>query len=137
MTSTNTRSLLVLTFTLAAAFALACADVEAPAAGVTPISAETLLGAPPANALILDVRTREEYASGHVPGAINIPHTEVEARVAELGADQTRPVVVYCERGGRAGKAETQLLAAGFRDLRHLEGDMRAWRENDRPTEGP
>jgi len=122
---------------LAAALVLACTDADAPSAKVTPISADALLAMPPSHVLILDVRTREEYASGHVPGAINIPHTEVEKRLAELGTDPTLPVVVYCERGVRAGKAESQLLAAGFSELRHLEGDMRAWRENDRPTERP
>ncbi|MFT4572231.1 MAG: rhodanese-related sulfurtransferase [Hyphomicrobiaceae bacterium] len=74
-------------------------------------------------------------ASGHVPSALNIPHTEVGARIGELGADQSRPVVVYCERGGRAKKTETQLASAGFSDLRHLQGDMSAWRASGRTME--
>lgn len=133
----SSRSLPVLSLLLASVLVLACTDADAPSAKVTPISADALLATPPSHVLILDVRTREEYASGHVPGAINIPHTEIEMRLTELGTDLTRPVVVYCERGGRAGKAESQLLAAGFSELRHLEGDMRAWRKNDRPTERP
>ena len=121
---------------LASVLAIACTDADAPIAQVVPISADVLLSAPPPNALILDVRTREEFTSGHVPGAVNIPHTEVAARLGELGADQSRPIIVYCERGGRAEKAESQLASAGFGDLRHLEGDMSAWRASGRPTEG-
>ena len=101
------------------------------------LSADALLSAPPANALILDVRTTDEFASGHVPGAINIPYDEVGMRVEELGSDRDRTVVVYCESGGRAGKAEATLLASGFTDLVHLEGDMRAWRSEGRPTAKP
>ena len=58
------------------------------------LSADALLSAPPTNALILDVRTTDEFASGHVPGAINIPYDEVGMRVEELGSDRDRTVVV-------------------------------------------
>jgi phage shock protein E len=129
------RSLLGSALILTSILAVACSDVDAPVALVVPISGSALLSTPPENALILDVRTREEFAAGHVPGALNIPHTEVEARLVELGGDQSRPVVVYCERGGRAEKAESQLASAGFSDLRHLEGDMSAWRASGRPIE--
>lgn len=101
------------------------------------LSADVLLSAPPTDALILDVRTTDEFASGHVPGAINIPYDEVGMRVEEIGSDRDRTVVVYCESGGRAGKAEATLLASGFTDLVHLEGDMRAWRSEGRPTAKP
>ncbi len=99
------------------------------------VTPEQLLSEPPANALVLDVRTPEEYGGGHVPGAINVPHTEVAERLEELGDDRSRPVVVYCERGGRAAQAEAALLASGFTDVRHLEGDMSDWRAKGRPLE--
>ena len=106
-------------------------------AGVTDVSAEELLATEPGSALILDVRTPEEFAAGHVPGAVNISHDALAERVGELGSDTGRPVVVYCERGGRAGMAADVLLAAGFSDVRHLAGDMSAWREAGHPTERP
>lgn len=77
--------------------------------------------------LILDVRSDAEFASGHVPGAINIPHNEVAARLAELG-DREGEVVVYCESGRRAARALSLLGEAGFTRLRHLSGDMAGWR---------
>jgi rhodanese-related sulfurtransferase len=86
--------------------------------------------------LVLDVRTPEEFASGHVPGAVNIPHTELGERLAELPGDRGGEVVVYCERGGRAARAEDLLREAGYTAVRHLEGDMAAWRRDRRPCEG-
>lgn len=81
--------------------------------------------------LVLDVRSPEEFASGHVPGARNVAYDQVEARLAELGPP--REVVVYCERGPRAAKAAATLGAAGF-TVRHLTGDMSGWREAGLPV---
>ena len=119
---------------LASAWLFACAEAESQ---VTSISPEALLSEPPANALILDVRRPDEFGTSHVPGAINVPHDQVSERIAELGEDRDRPIVVYCEKGRRAGMAGDVLLAAGFSDVRHLEGDMSGWREAGRPTAQP
>lgn len=85
--------------------------------------------------MILDVRTAEEYAEGHVPGAINISHDELADRLAEIEAAKEAGVIVYCRSGRRAGIAEELLLARGYADVQHLEGDMLAWLEAARPTE--
>jgi len=55
--------------------------------------------------VVLDVRTPEEFAAGHLPGAINIPHTELAARVAELEGSRDRDIVVYCRTGARSAAA--------------------------------
>jgi rhodanese-related sulfurtransferase len=83
--------------------------------------------------LLLDVRTADEFASGHVPGAINIHVDELAARTGEL--DAQREVVVYCERGPRARKAADALVAAGFTDVKLLSGHMSGWRDAGLPTE--
>lgn len=85
--------------------------------------------------LLLDVRTPEEYASGHVPGAINIPHSEVQSRLAEIEPYREREVIVYCELGGRASIAAGILRAAGFEHVEHMQGDMSGWREKNLPVE--
>jgi rhodanese-related sulfurtransferase len=85
--------------------------------------------------LVLDVRTAKEYAAGHVPGAMNIPHTEVADRIDELDAMPDNQLVVYCEKGGRAHKAQNTLERAGFTHVVHMNGDMQAWRDNDLPME--
>jgi rhodanese-related sulfurtransferase len=85
--------------------------------------------------LILDVRTQAEFSSGHVPGAVNIPHDELAMRLSDLDSETDRPVVVYCRSGKRAGLASTVLLEAGYTNVLHLDGDMNAWKASGLPTE--
>lgn len=87
--------------------------------------------------LVLDVRTPKEYDSGHVPGAINVPYDQLPARVSEVTDRDPDRVVVYCERGGRAAKAEKTLKEAGVENVQHLEGDMQGWRRDKLPTKRP
>ena len=84
--------------------------------------------------LIIDVRTRSEFNSGHIPGAVNIPHDELPGRLGELESGQE--IVVYCERGGRSTAAASALRGAGFSTVLHLEGDMGAWRASQLPCTG-
>jgi rhodanese-related sulfurtransferase len=102
---------------------------------VKQLSQQEFLSAPPAGALILDVRTEAEFSSGHVPGAINISHDELPSRLSDLDSGTDRPVVVYCRSGKRAGIATAVLLDAGYTNVLHLEGDMNAWIANGLPTE--
>ena len=101
------------------------------------VPADEILGgfAGRAAPLILDVRTPEEFAGGHVPGARNISIDELAQRVGEIADHREQEVVVYCERGTRAAKASEMLADAGFVFVRHLEGDMSAWRAAGRPID--
>jgi rhodanese-related sulfurtransferase len=85
--------------------------------------------------IILDVRSPEEFAAGHVPGAINIPYTHLPARISAIPSPTDKDVVVYCEIGVRAEKAVASLRDNGFTRLMYLDGDMKQWRESKRPTE--
>ncbi len=78
-----------------------------------------------AGATLVDVRTPEEFAAGHLPGAVNIPVGALEERLGELGPPAT-PLVVYCRSGARSGRAERLLKARGFQDVFDL-GPMSAW----------
>lgn len=83
-----------------------------------------------AEALILDVRSRAEFASGHIPGALNIPHTELRDRLDEVTDAATgRPVRVLCAAGVRSNIAHRVLVNNGF-DSASLSGGiqtLRAW----------
>ncbi len=87
--------------------------------------------------LVLDVRSEEEFEAGHVPGAVHIPYDQLESRIDEVEAASPDKVVVYCERGGRAGKAEATLQQAGIEEVYDLEGHMKGWRDANRPTRRP
>ena len=84
---------------------------------------------------VLDVRSPEEYAAGHVPGAVNIPYDQMASRIAEVPRD--KDVVLYCKSGRRAGIAAEALASQGYDRLQHLEGDIVAWVEKGRPVETP
>lgn len=85
--------------------------------------------------IILDVRTAGEYEAGHIPGAINIHYRDLPERLEEVRALESQDVVVYCEVGVRASIAKRMLQTAGFESIRHLEGDMAAWRAHNLPIE--
>ena len=67
-----------------------------------------------AGALLVDVRSPEEFAAGHLEGALNIPHDVIAARLAEFGQDKTKQIVLYCRSGRRSGIARDALIANGF-----------------------
>jgi phage shock protein E len=87
----------------------------------------TALKAPNHNIVVLDVRTAEEYNNGHVTGAINFSHNTVADKLNLLSQYKDSTVVVYCRSGYRAGIAGGILAENGFKDLRHLTGDMNGW----------
>ena len=64
----------------------------------------------------VDVRTPEEYAGGHVPGAINIPLDQVKDRLSEF-RQMPKPVVAYCRSGARSGMATSILQQCGIEDV--------------------
>ncbi len=74
---------------------------------------------------LVDVRSRAEFADGHLPGAINIPIDEIEPRAPEIGPT-SRPVVTYCRSGARSARAKAALERLGFKRVVNL-GPKSAW----------
>ena len=85
--------------------------------------------------VILDVRSRHEYATGHVPGAVHIPFWAMAGRIADVPAERADPVVIYCGHGPRAVIAAMFLRAAGFTRLITLEGHMSRWAREGLPQD--
>jgi phage shock protein E len=65
---------------------------------------------------IIDVRTAEEFAAGHIEGAINIPFDQIVAGVEKIGLKNDASIVLYCRSGRRSSLADESLLQAGFTD---------------------
>jgi len=86
-------------------------------------------------ALVACAQAAQEYAEGHVPGAMNISHDELENRLSELGIELDDELIVYCRSGRRAGIAEGILGEAGYTNLRNLEGHWLGWSADGRPSE--
>jgi rhodanese-related sulfurtransferase len=78
--------------------------------------------------IILDVRTPEEFAAGHLKNAININYYDKDfvERVSSL--DKRKKVVVYCAVGGRSGQALTKMDALGFQYVLNMKGGYNAWK---------
>ena len=93
----------------------------------------TLMATPASNTIVLDVRTPSEFAQGHIKGAINISHDQINDNLSKIIGYKNQTVVVHCRSGRRAVSAENTLRAAGFSDLRHLDGDMNGWQAADLP----
>lgn len=75
-----------------------------------------------AGALLIDVRSNEEYESGHLPGAINIPHTEISSHLSLIGDNKNREIVLYCRSGRRSGLALEELTKLGYKNAFNAGG---------------
>lgn len=83
---------------------------------------------------VVDVRTAEEFAAGHLRDAKNIPLADLATRIGELEKSKGRSVVVVCQTGARSDKAVRQLAAAGFDDVVSLDGGLTAWQAAGLPV---
>ena len=72
--------------------------------------------------IILDVRAQEEYDESHIPGAILIPHTEIEARAEEVLTDKDQLILVYCRSGRRSKIAAEALVELGYTNIKEFGG---------------
>ena len=72
--------------------------------------------------IILDVRTQEEYDEGHIPGAILIPNTEMEAQVEEILTDKAQLILVYCRSGRRSKIAAEAWVELGYTNIKEFGG---------------
>lgn len=84
--------------------------------------------------VLVDVRSTGEFASGHVPGALNIPIDQLEGRVAELDAYKGAEVYLICQVGGRSARAQSLLGAKGFTTVNVSDGTA-AWASGGFPVE--
>ncbi len=98
---------------------------------VTPVQATLLINND--NAVPVDVRTDEEFAAGHICGAVHVPLEQVPEH-KELQRLKHRPVIVYCESGARSAIAVKRLRQAGFEKVYHIVGGMAEWRKANLPV---
>ena len=74
------------------------------------------------NYIILDVRSQEEYDTGHIPGAILIPHTQVQAQAQLVLTDKDQLILVYCRSGRRSKLAAETLVELGYTNIKEFGG---------------
>jgi rhodanese-related sulfurtransferase len=84
--------------------------------------------------LVLDIRTPEEFADGHIKGAVNIDSFDpaFQQKLAKL--DRSKPVLVHCAAGGRSGRALPAIEALHFSEVLHLQAGFNGWRDAGKPV---
>lgn len=97
--------------------------------------AQQLLG----KRVVIDVREYDEYAAGHLPGAINIPRGILEFKIGMVPecANKGGAFLVYCRTSGRAALSVVQLQRIGYTNAISMAGGFDAWNNEQRPTEKP
>jgi sulfur-carrier protein adenylyltransferase/sulfurtransferase len=91
----------------------------------------------PDGALFVDVRERDEWDEGHIPGAVHIPRGYLESRIEAAAPDRDRPIVVYCATGARSAFGTRTLEELGYTDVRNLGGGFVDWKRNGFPVQLP
>jgi len=125
------KNLLYLFLVILLVVAACTNSTENTAAGIVNLnvaSFKTKMAEP--NTIVLDVRTPAEIAAGKIPGAfdLDIQHPEFKAQVSKL--DKAKTYLVYCQKGGRSGRACSILEEAGFEKIYNLAGGYDGW-ENE------
>jgi molybdopterin/thiamine biosynthesis adenylyltransferase/rhodanese-related sulfurtransferase len=90
-----------------------------------------------ADAAVVDVRERDEWEEGHIPGAVHIPRGSLESRIEGAVPDRTRTLVVYCAGGSRSAFAAKTLEELGYEHVLSLTGGFTDWKRNGFPFELP
>ena len=86
------------------------------------------------NAVVIDVRSAEEFATGSVTGARHVPLEALAERMGELARFKGRPLIVICQSGSRSARAVTQLGKEGFAEVYNLAGGIAAWKTAGLPV---
>jgi len=118
--------------------------IVAAKARIREVTARELLELQRAGSPVVDVREPEEFAEGHLPGAVNIPrgllefevdgHPAVNYQTAEALSHRERPVVLYCLSGGRSALAAEALKRLGFTSPVSLTGGILHWADAGHPV---
>ena len=86
------------------------------------------------NAVVLDVRERNEFMEGHIVDALNIPYASLESRLDEIAQHKETPIVIACKMGQHSGAAGTLLQKNGFTNVTRLTGGYAEWRAQNLPV---
>lgn len=87
------------------------------------------------DAVVVDVRTPDEFARGHITNSHHIPLAQIEqGNTTEIDKHKEKPVIVICETGARAETAASKLVKAGFKQVYLLRGGLTQWRAGNLPV---
>ncbi|MCB1665814.1 MAG: rhodanese-like domain-containing protein [Pseudomonadales bacterium] len=85
------------------------------------------------NAVVLDIREKKDFDSGHITDSIHIPMNKLGARISELDKYKASPVIIACRLGQTSADAAKMLRSAGFSQVMRLSGGITEWRSESLP----
>ena len=91
---------------------------------INQITYEELLGKVKSGAVLIDVRTKQEFLEGHINGAIVIPYYEISKKIENIIPNKEQEIIVYCKNGGRGVTAVETLNKLGYKNVYNLKGGM-------------
>ncbi len=86
--------------------------------------------------IILDIRDKELYDAGHLPGAVSLPRAAIELDIDEIVPDQDTRIVTYCGGNTRGSLSAQTLKIMGYENVSMLDGGFRGWKADGLPVEG-
>ncbi|UZO79285.1 rhodanese-like domain-containing protein [Aquimarina sp. ERC-38] len=86
------------------------------------------------NVQLIDVRTPKEFQGGHIKGAINIDYRDANFLEMLAKVDKSKPVAVYCKKGGRSGACSNIMQKEGFQKIYDLDGGITSWIYEGKPV---
>ena len=88
------------------------------------ITYEELLKKTREGAILIDVRTKQEFLEKHIDGALLIPYFEIYKKIGNMVPNKVEPIIVYCQNGGRSIKAYEVLKKLGYSNIYNLKGGI-------------
>ncbi len=99
--------------------------------GLAPQHAVRLINS---GAVVVDVRSLEQFATGHIVNARNVPFADLSSAPESVHKSKEKPILVYCDKGVSGSRAAGLLRAAGYQNAFNLKGGLAAWRQENMPT---
>ncbi|MEO1201733.1 MAG: rhodanese-like domain-containing protein [Pseudomonadota bacterium] len=128
----SNNTLLVLAL-LTSFFVVVFTELRRKAGDVTSILAGNAVQLINGDAAVIDVRSAESFARGHITNARNVPFDELEGRLDKLGSLKGKPIIAVCDAGITSNKALAKLKEAGFENVYSLKGGMTGWSQEGLP----
>lgn len=90
-----------------------------------------------ANPIWIDVRSTDEFKQGHLPGALNIVHTDIASKISAVTSDKTAEIQLYCRSGRRSGLAMEALQKLGYTNVHNAGGYAELAAKQAKPAQNP
>lgn len=104
----------------------------AAATGISPTEAVQCMNRE--KGVVIDVCGADEFAQGHIKGAVNVPLDELEARLDKAVKNKSTPVIMVCAAGARSKRAQAIAQKLGYEKVHSLHGGLKAWKEANLPV---